>query len=141
MGILEALLGSFVKVSYVSATINRRGNPRGRWHADWPFNQINASHVLAPYPDAVMHLTTLWMLSPFTHENGGTLIVPGSHRWSNNPTGNIDVDPLEPYSTEMNATGPAGSVLVLDSRIWHATAPNQSQEDRVSVVVRYAPGG
>ena len=39
----------------------------------------------------------------------------------------------------MNATGPAGSVLVLDSRIWHATAPNQSQKDRVSVVVRYAP--
>ena len=139
MALLEALLGSFIKVSFTTATINRPGNPRGRWHADWPFNQINAAHVPAPYPDAVMHITTLWMLSPFTRENGGTLIVPSSHRWADNPTGNIDVDPLAPYLTEINATGPAGSVLVLDSRIWHATAPNQSQKDRVSVVVRYAP--
>lgn len=139
MALLEALLGSFVKVSYTTATINRPGNLRGRWHADWPFNQINAAHVPAPYPDAVMHITTLWMLSPFTPENGGTLIVPGSHRWADNPTGNVDVDPLAPYLTEINATGSAGSVLVLDSRIWHATAPNKSPEDRVSVVVRYAP--
>ena len=28
---------------------------------------------------------------------------------------------------------------MLDSRIWHATAPNRSDESRVSVVVRYAP--
>ena len=139
MALLEALLGSFIKVSFTTATINRPGNLRGRWHADWPFNQINAAHVPAPYPDAVMHITTLWMLSPFTRENGGTLIVPSSHRWADNPTGNVDVNPLAPYLTEINATGPAGSVLVLDSRIWHATAPNQSQKDRVSVVVRYAP--
>ena len=86
-----------------------------------------------------MHLTTLWMLSPFTEENGGTLFVPGSHRWPNNPTGESEVDPFGPYPTEMNATGSAGSVLVLDSRIWHATAPNRTQADRVSVVVRYAP--
>jgi len=39
----------------------------------------------------------------------------------------------------MNATGSAGSVLVLDSRIWHSTAANLSDEARVSVVVRYAP--
>jgi ectoine hydroxylase-related dioxygenase (phytanoyl-CoA dioxygenase family) len=30
-------------------------------------------------------------------------------------------------------------VLVLDSRIWHATAANQTDQPRVSVVVRYAP--
>ncbi len=139
MALLEVLLGSFIKVSFTTATINRPGNLRGKWHADWPFNQINAAHVPAPYPDAVMHVTTLWMLSPFTRENGGTLIVPGSHRCPENPTGSVDVDPLAPYPTEMNATGPAGSVLVLDSRIWHATAPNHSKEERVSVVVRYAP--
>ncbi len=86
-----------------------------------------------------MHLTTLWMLSAFTVENGGTVIVPGSHRSRNNPTGDNGVEPMEPYPTEMNVTGKAGSVLVMDSRLWHATAPNRSDEPRVSVVFRYAP--
>ena len=139
LDLVEALLGPFVRVSFTTATINYSGNERGGWHADWPFNQNNAGHVAAPYPDAMMHITTLWMLSPFTAENGGTLIVPGSHRQPNNPTGDMGIDPLAPYPGEMNATGSAGSVLVLDSRLWHSTAPNTSGSARVSVVVRYAP--
>ena len=35
--------------------------------------------------------------------------------------------------------GSAGSVLVLDSRLWHATAANCTDRPRTSVVVRYAP--
>ena len=139
LDIVEAMLGEHVRVSFTSATINYPGNQRGGWHGDWPFNQNNAAHVPAPYPDATMHLTTLWMLSSFTVENGGTLLVPGSHRANNNPTGNNGVDPNKPYPTEMQATGPAGSVLVMDSRMWHATAPNRTNAPRTSVVVRYAP--
>ncbi len=136
---VKALLGPVVKVSFTTATTNLPGNPRGTWHADWPFNQNNAGHVEAPYPDIPMHVTTLWMLSAFSAENGGTLIVPGSHLESNNPTGGNGVDPEAPHPKEMNALGPAGSVLVLDSRLWHSTAPNATDEPRVSVVVRYAP--
>ncbi len=139
LDLAEALLGPHVRVSFTTATINYPGNQRLGWHADWPFNQNNAGHIPAPYPDAAMHLTTLWMLAPFTCENGGTLIVPGSHRSPNNPTGNNGVNPSSPYPTEMQATGPAGSVLMIDSRLWHASAPNRSDKPRVSVVVRYAP--
>ncbi|MEX0725045.1 MAG: phytanoyl-CoA dioxygenase family protein, partial [Planctomycetaceae bacterium] len=80
MSLVSQLLGRHVRISFTSAIINEPGNARGEWHADWPFNQKNASRVPAPYPDAVMHLTTLWMLSPFEAKNGGTLVVPGSHR-------------------------------------------------------------
>lgn len=139
LALVEALLGPHVRISFTTGTINYPGNERGGWHGDWPFNQNNAGHIPAPYPDATMHITTLWMLSPFTCENGGTLIVPGSHRSNNNPTGNNGVDPNAPYPTEMQATGPAGSVLVMDSRMWHATAPNRTEQPRTSVVVRYAP--
>ena len=139
LALIEGLLGPHVRVSFTTGTINYPGNQRGGWHGDWPFNQNNAGHIPTPYPDATMHITTLWMLSPFTRENGGTLIVPGSHRSNNNPTGNNGVDPNAPYPTEMQATGPAGSVLVMDSRMWHATAPNHTDEPRTSVVVRYAP--
>ena len=34
---------------------------------------------------------------------------------------------------------PNGSVLVMDSRLWHATAPNLTETDRVALAVRYAP--
>ena len=35
--------------------------------------------------------------------------------------------------------GDAGDVVVIDSRIWHSNAHNPSREDRVAMVVRYAP--
>jgi hypothetical protein len=136
---IEGILGPLVKVSFTTATINQPGNPRGKWHADWPFNQNNAGHVASPYPDLPMHITTLWMLSGFSGANGGTLIVPGSHRLPNNPTGNNGVDPEAIHPEEANAEGEAGSVLILDSRIWHSTAHNSTDDPRVSVVVRYAP--
>ena len=81
------------------------------------------------------------MLTPFTVENGGTLVVPGSHRSSNNPAdgGISEVDPDRPYPTEAQVTGAAGSVLVLDSRLWHAINSNRSDLPRVALVIRYAP--
>ena len=138
-GVAEALFGSHVRISFTTAIVNQPGNARGGWHSDWPFNQTNAGHVPAPYPDAVMHMTSIWMLSAFSPETGGTLVVPGSHRSNNNPTGANGIDPTAPYPTEMQATGEPGSVLLFDSRLWHATANNRSDKPRVGVAVRYAP--
>ena len=137
--LIGRLLGPHIRISFTSAIINEPRNNRGGWHADWPFNQNNAGHVPAPYPDALMHITTLWMLSPFEAENGGTLVLPGSHRSPTNPTAPDGPDPKEAYVGEINAAGSAGSVLVMDSRLWHATAPNQTGESRVALAVRYAP--
>ena len=138
--LVRALLGHGVRISFTSAIINEPGNQRGKWHADWPFNQNNAGHIPAPYPDAVMHLTTLWMLSPFSANNGGTFVVPGSHRQQTNPTDvGCQVMPDETTATEIQIEGSEGSVLVMDSRLWHATAPNSTGESRVALAVRYAP--
>ena len=139
MNLLTAVLSTYIRISMTTGTINEPGNARGDWHADWPFNQRNAGSFPAPYPDIVAHITTIWMLAPFTAESGGTLVVSGSHRMDNNPTGNNGVDPAAPYPSEINATGEAGSVLVMDSRLWHATAPNTTADPRVAVVIRYAP--
>ena len=136
---MEALLGEHVRISFTTAQINFPGNKREGWHADWPFNQGTAGHVAAPYADVVMHVTTLWLLSPFTKENGGTFVVPGSHRANNNPSGDNGIDASQPFPTEMQVTGPAGSVLVFDSRLWHAIAPNRTQRPRTTIAVRYAP--
>ena len=137
----EVFFGPYVRVSCTDAVINHPGNERGYWHADWPYNQTNASHVLAPYPDTMMHLSSIWMLTEFSAENGGTLVVPGSHRSSDNPSkGDLaDIDRDAPYPTETHAVGAAGSVLLYDSRLWHSVAPNKSDLSRVALIVRYAP--
>jgi hypothetical protein len=59
LAIVEKLLGLHVRISFTSAMINEPGNQRGDWHADWPFNQRNAGRIPTPYPDTVMHVTTL----------------------------------------------------------------------------------
>ena len=70
LGLCKALLGEHLRVSYTTCMVTHPGNARGAWHADWPFNQQNAGHVPTPYPDALLHVTTIWMLTAFTAETG-----------------------------------------------------------------------
>ena len=135
----ESIFGPYVRVSSVGAVMNHPGNARGYWHSDWPFNQTVASHIPAPYANAVVHVTAIFMLSPFTEETGGTLVVPGSHRSPANPSGENGVDRDSPYPTEINAIGAVGDVLFFDSRLWHSVAPNHSDRPRTAVIARYAP--
>jgi len=135
----ETLFGPYFRVSTVGGLVNRPGTERGYWHSDWPFNQTVVSHIPAPYAHAVIHLSSLFMLSSFEAENGGTLIVPGSHRAPDNPSGENGVDQDAPHPDEINVTGAAGDVFLYDSRLWHSVAENNNSEPRVAMSVRYAP--
>ncbi len=141
LGVAESIFGPFVKVIWTSVLINHPGTKRFYWHADWPYNQTNASHIPAPYPDVIMGLASIWMLTPFNEETGGTLVIPGSHRMNNNPSaeGIKGIDRHAPYKTEMQIKGNAGDVLLYDPRLWHAVAPNISNESRVALVIRLSP--
>jgi hypothetical protein len=87
-----------------------------------------------------MNLVTIWMLNDFSAENGGTLYLPGSHLRSDSPRrGGGPVDPSELLPGERQLLGRAGDVGVFDARTWHAVAPNQTESERVAVIVRYAP--
>ena len=108
LGLCKALLGEHLRVSYTTCMVTHPGNERGSWHADWPFNQQNAGHVQAPYADAVLHLTTIWMLTPFTADTG-TLVVPASHRLGNNPSGDAGVDPHRTRSPWREMPAPCSS--------------------------------
>ena len=102
LALAKMLLGPNVRISFTSAIINDPGKLRTTWHADWPFNQTGACHVSTPYPDRIMHLTALIMVSPFTEANGGTLIVPGSHRFFRRALGETDpVSGSRPLANEI----------------------------------------
>ncbi|MEM7325863.1 MAG: phytanoyl-CoA dioxygenase family protein [Actinomycetota bacterium] len=85
-------------------------------------------------PHRPMMATTIWALTDFTAENGATRIVPGSHREPGHP--NPDDD-----SITVAAEMPAGSVLVMDSQLWHCGGPNTTADDwRLGLNVQYVRG-
>ena len=137
--ILEALWGQFYRVGWTGPTLRHPGDAREQWHVDWPFGTRPAAGILPPFPDAVMYLTSIWMLSPFLPDSGGTIIAPGTHRSGIDPTTDAMIDEKAPRATEIQVSGEAGSVLFLDSRLWHANASYNGKEPRVAMRVCYAP--
>jgi ectoine hydroxylase-related dioxygenase (phytanoyl-CoA dioxygenase family) len=86
-----------------------------------------------------MHIVSMWMLTDFTGLNGGTIVVPGSHRQPDHPRKDGPIQPITPYPGETQVCGRAGTVAFFDARLWHAVAPNQTGRPRVACLVRYAP--
>ena len=141
MELVKLMLGPEVHISQTEYKIRPPHHEMVRgYHSDFPFDLNQKWHVKQPFPTAVLGLTTLWMLVRFATENGGTWIVPRTHLDTRNPRGKGDrIDERAPIPGEIQATGPAGSVLVMDPRVWHSNAASPSDHPRTAVVVRYAP--
>ncbi len=139
LGVVEGALGPLARVAFTGPIIRQPGEARGGWHSDWPFGGGGGAYIAAPYPDAVFYLTTIWMLSPFSPETGGTVIVPGSHRSGIDPQTDPRVDESKSHPTEIRVTGDPGSVMMFDSRMWHAKPNNDSENPRVAMRVCFAP--
>jgi ectoine hydroxylase-related dioxygenase (phytanoyl-CoA dioxygenase family) len=81
-----------------------------------------------PRPNLI--LATLWAISDFRADNGGTLIVPGSHRWEADRV----AEPDEVVSAEM----PAGSILFWAGGTLHGAGENRSNDWRYGVILTYS---
>jgi ectoine hydroxylase-related dioxygenase (phytanoyl-CoA dioxygenase family) len=84
------------------------------------FDQI----AVQPKVNFQIGLNFLWFLDDISDANGGTRIVPGSHR--------ENVGPADPFDTKgtIAAAGPAGTALLLDSRVWHSVGRNITDQPR-----------
>lgn len=65
----------------------------------------------------------LYMLDDFTEENGATFVVPGSHRRHRD-----ELTPETFAAGRVTATGKAGSVIVMDGRVWHSIGKNRTSD-------------
>ncbi len=140
LGVAHARLGAPVRISMTHGIVTAPGYGRANWHGDWPFSLRQDQKVLHPYPaDAPMHVTTLWALTEFSAATGGTAIVPGSHRFGNNPSGDNGYGEHAPAPSELQPHLDPGDVLMIDSRVWHTNGDNVSDRTRVGMAVRYAP--
>lgn len=81
-----------------------------------------------PRPNLI--LASMWAMSEFTADNGGTQIVPGSHTWSAGRT----AEPHEIVRAEM----PAGSVLFWLGGVLHGAGANVTDDDwRYGMILTY----
>ncbi len=86
-----------------------------------------------PLPRPNLILATMWAMSDFTADNGGTQLVPGSHRW--------DADRRPGPEEIVRAEMPAGSVLVWLGGTLHGAGANVTADAwRYGVVLTYNLG-
>jgi len=74
----------------------------------------------------------LIMLNGMSFENGGTLVVPGSHLFGRHPDKKIDRD-IKPIAAE----GPPGCAIITDGRLWHGTGANISNVKRFAILITF----
>jgi hypothetical protein len=81
--------------------------------------------------DMPLLLNTLVMLDDFTTDNGATYMMSGSHKAAEKPDNDTFAKEAE------QALGPAGSILIFNSNVWHAGGSNQTDRPRRSVTPMY----
>lgn len=126
LGVVERVLDPECLLSSMTAIEISPGESRQPLHCD------DGSHGL-PRPGPPYGVVAIWALSDFTRENGGTHLVPGSHRFDRIPRRG---DAPETVQVEM----PAGSVLFYNASLWHGGGANRSEARRLGIVVNHCAG-
>ncbi|MFO0687254.1 MAG: phytanoyl-CoA dioxygenase family protein [Myxococcota bacterium] len=124
--VVEALLDPECLLSSMTAIEMHPGQAAQPLHCD------DGSHGL-PRPGRPWGVVAIWALTDFTVANGGTRVVPGSHRFERIPRRGDDPETI---AVEM----PAGSVLFYDAGLWHGGGANASDARRLGIVVNYCAG-
>jgi ectoine hydroxylase-related dioxygenase (phytanoyl-CoA dioxygenase family) len=125
LAVVERLLGPGFLLSAPTGISIGPGEAAQRLHRD-----DSVYPVARPHAELVIN--TMWALDDFTPENGGTLVVPGSHRW-----------PADRRATDAEvaaATMPAGSVLFYLGSLLHAGGANRTAAPRLGVILEYCAG-
>jgi hypothetical protein len=119
LGLIRSLLGEEFLISNFTANIARPGSKSMPIHSD------QAIVVPAPWAHP-WALNIIWALTDVRRENGATLFLPGSHRFTDRSQ--MPADPL-PLMRPFEA--PAGSIIAMEGRMWHTSGANvTADEDR-----------
>jgi hypothetical protein len=83
-------------------------------------------------------LSFILMVDDFRPENGATRFVPGSHHWPCVPQDTLS-DLRTHYDGQVQACGPAGSLLIFNGSVWHDHSANESGKPRRSLQGAFIP--
>jgi ectoine hydroxylase-related dioxygenase (phytanoyl-CoA dioxygenase family) len=121
------VIGAHSKLSSMHARTLRPRTPAQELHAD-----------VSRDSDARPLVGFIVMVDAFTTLNGATRFVPGSHLWEMAPEAVLP-DARSPHRDEVQACGPAGSLIVFDGSAWHGHAANATDEARRSIQGAFIP--
>ena len=124
--LVKSVLGDNFLISNFTANIARPGSQSMALHSD--------QSLVCPDPwEDVWALNVIWCLTDVDKDNGATMYIPGSNKW----TSRKDVPPnapelLQPFE------GKAGDVIVMDGRVWHTSGTNTTRDrDRAQMFGYY----
>jgi ectoine hydroxylase-related dioxygenase (phytanoyl-CoA dioxygenase family) len=96
-----------------------------------------------PRPRPAVSVSTIWAVDDFTAENGGTEVIPGSHRWSDAEVAGATLDGSDPargaalaeqlVPVEMSA----GSLVIFAGTLLHRGGANRSSAQRCAFSHQY----
>jgi fumagillin biosynthesis dioxygenase len=125
--LVEAVLGEGWMISNFTANIARPGARSMSLHSDQAL--VVPEPWLAPWS-----VNIIWCLTDVRGENGGTLYIPGSHRFERRAE--LPADALARLTP---IVAPAGSIVVMDGRVWHTSGANITRnEDRALLFGYYS---
>lgn len=127
VAIWKQYLGEDVICSTWTANTIYPGHNSYQWHADFPYWALTQ-----PWPTGNFAGQSVWMLDDFTDANGGTGVVPYSHRKLHTPP---DRDKWRDDAKIV--TGTRGSVMVAHGAFWHTARPNRTDRPRSALLGMY----
>jgi ectoine hydroxylase-related dioxygenase (phytanoyl-CoA dioxygenase family) len=84
-----------------------------------------------PRPRRALGAATIFAVDDFTHDNGATVVIPGSHTWDDHaPT-------EEETARAIPCVMPAGSMLLFLGTLWHGGGANRTDASRMCVTAQY----
>lgn len=124
LAIVDALLAPNYLLSAALAINVHPGENAQDFHVD-----DTAGGFALRRPRPMQGVSAIWALDDFTHDNGATEVVPGSHLWGDErvPT---DRDAVK-------ALMPAGSVLVFAGNLLHRGGANTGHTVRLAITPQY----
>lgn len=121
LSIARLILGDFIILHLQNGIIVKPGilHHQHLWHRDLPYQEFVISKPLA--------LSALFCLNDFYPENGGTAVLPASHKFSTMPSDDFI------NKWKFNITAKAGSVILFDAMLYHQAGNNTTQEHRLGI--------
>ena len=121
VAIAEAYLDGQIQLSSATGITLLAGESAQNLHRDDSLYPL-------PRPRPPLVVGALWAIDAYTAQNGGTVLIPGSHTA---PEDHVPDGP--PISIVM----PAGSVLLFDGGMWHGGGANATDRERRAISLSY----
>jgi ectoine hydroxylase-related dioxygenase (phytanoyl-CoA dioxygenase family) len=128
VAVWQRYLGADMVCSSWTGITLHPGQDQFTWHIDYPYWSMTP-----PYPVLNLAAQSVWLLDDFTEENGGTGVIPASHRLQHPP--DFRTDEWPPGAEVI--TGTRGSVVLANGAWHHCSRPNTTDQPRSALLGMY----